>query len=29
VRFLAGFAPAQAGADEARTIELRLLCCQL
>src|SRR3954471_22668024 len=29
VRFLAGFAPSDAGADEARTIELRLLCCQL
>jgi curved DNA-binding protein CbpA len=29
VRFLAGFAPADTGADEARTIELRLLCCQL
>ena len=29
VRFLAGFAPADAGADEARTVELRLLCCQL
>ena len=29
VRFLAGFAPADAGSDDARTVELRLLCCQL